>query len=822
MAYRIDDDENRIQDLKDKIDQLEVQTFSPEVVGRNESTRDTGIQTGDSAATNAYPLWMPIRDFGTIGNITLEILLNRVDGHVAKMTLNGDTDFAFSLPPGTDKMMQFVLDVTIDGTGGYTINLPGNLEPGSITIDNTANARTILKIQTTDGAVTYQAQDILATGGSSAGYDTIQEEGTAVTQRTIMNFIGASVTAVDNPGNSRTDITITSGASGTLSALTIDADKDWNAKKITNLGGITMAGDIDVAEFDLLRIDRAQFVESQGSLITVTDPTIYVSGGTANGNLVINNDTTKAIIFTHDNVIGLQETVSTLRKSRVNGLPILTIVREGTVPAVGTTIADIRGLFPRTTGGETLSSIISFTAEDIGDATHEGGMAFQIQQVDNQVIFMDFNDGKNDLIRIYKDFDFNSHDALKVDRLQFTENTGSLITPKDPTIYVSGGTANGNLVINNDTTKAIIFTHDNVIGLQETSTLLQKSGVDSNQFIRLVNTFSVPATGALGAFEISGVNDTPTQLTMAFFAGSIVQITSSGSGSAQIGVAIDGAQTDFIRVNDSDDGQISFLSDVNFKDNFIQFTERAKPTNPAADNGLIYVKDNGGISTPFFLDSAGTETSMIESASISNVIIQENSSVLVTDTGSNGLIAFTTDSVGRGTISSLGWAINNGNLAISASTGKISFNNGFSIENTNATTTTLAIPSSEILLIKVGTATRIQIDDNVTLNADNDDDLIFQHAGTTVGLFDGSNDNWKFNPANDVQLSPAKDVDLTPTNDIIMNPGGDIKVSDDLDMQGSATFDSGVALSSAPGGSPIGAWQIKIQGVTRKINVYSA
>ncbi len=55
-----------------------------------------------------------------------------------------------------------------------------------------------------------------------------------------------------------------------------------------------------------------------------------------------------------------------------------------------------------------------------------------------------------------------------------------------------------------------------------------------------------------------------------------------------------------------------------------------------------------------------------------------------------------------------------------------------------------------------------------------------------------------------------------------MNPGGDINVFDDLDMQGSSTLNSGVVLSSAPPGSPIGAWVIKIQGVSRKINVYSA
>jgi len=165
MAFRIDDDENRIQDLKDKIDQLEIQTFSPEVVARNESTRNTGIETGDSAALNPYPQWIPIRDFGTLGDLTLVVDLNRVDSHVAKMTLDGDTIFAFSFGPGTNKMMWFILDVTIDVVGGHAITFGNNIIPVSTSIDNTANARTVIRFTTTDGGVTYYAED-LTTGGT--------------------------------------------------------------------------------------------------------------------------------------------------------------------------------------------------------------------------------------------------------------------------------------------------------------------------------------------------------------------------------------------------------------------------------------------------------------------------------------------------------------------------------------------------------------------------------------------------------------------------------------------------------------------------------
>lgn len=74
-----------------------------------------------------------------------------------------------------------------------------------------------------DGANTLT---VAATG--STGYATVAEEGSALTQRATVNFIGRSVTAADNSGSSRTDVTIADfpivhavGNSGV--SLTLDA-----------------------------------------------------------------------------------------------------------------------------------------------------------------------------------------------------------------------------------------------------------------------------------------------------------------------------------------------------------------------------------------------------------------------------------------------------------------------------------------------------------------------------------------------------------------------------------------------------------------------
>lgn len=53
-----------------------------------------------------------------------------------------------------------------------------------------------------------------ASCSSISAYGTVQEEGASLTQRTTLNFIGSSITCVDNAGSSRTDCTVTGGGSG--------------------------------------------------------------------------------------------------------------------------------------------------------------------------------------------------------------------------------------------------------------------------------------------------------------------------------------------------------------------------------------------------------------------------------------------------------------------------------------------------------------------------------------------------------------------------------------------------------------------------------
>ncbi len=56
---------------------------------------------------------------------------------------------------------------------------------------------------------------ITGSGGGGSGYTTIESNGTALPHESILNFVGANVSIVDNPGNGSTDVTITTGSAFT-------------------------------------------------------------------------------------------------------------------------------------------------------------------------------------------------------------------------------------------------------------------------------------------------------------------------------------------------------------------------------------------------------------------------------------------------------------------------------------------------------------------------------------------------------------------------------------------------------------------------------
>lgn len=123
-------------------------------------------------------------------------------------------------------------------------------------------------------------------GGGATGYQTIEDEGSGLTQRTILNFLGAGVSCADNV--TKTDCTISGGGGGSWSDLT-----DPTAVTVFNSGAVAELfqlnftanyGATDVL-FDLKQLTGNPLAGSILAKLTVNDPDMtpfVISDGTNN------------------------------------------------------------------------------------------------------------------------------------------------------------------------------------------------------------------------------------------------------------------------------------------------------------------------------------------------------------------------------------------------------------------------------------------------------------------------------------------------------------------------------------------------------------
>lgn len=80
----------------------------------------------------------------------------------------------------------------------------------------------------------------------SGGYDTIQEEGSDLTQRAKLNFIGNAITAADDAGNARTNLTLSQSPSGSTSVV-------GTGRAVSTSEGVQGGGDLSADR--TLRLD---------------------------------------------------------------------------------------------------------------------------------------------------------------------------------------------------------------------------------------------------------------------------------------------------------------------------------------------------------------------------------------------------------------------------------------------------------------------------------------------------------------------------------------------------------------------------------------
>ena len=518
-----------------------------------------------------------------------------------------------------------------DGVGGRSLaSVDSAIKNGAnmdILLDKAANAKTMFKLVTLDGGVSYHAILIDLTT-LTGGYTTIQDEGSAVTQRATMNFIGPNVSVVDNPGSSRTDITISTG-SGALSTLTIDVTKSWLGFGIFDLGFVESNAPLNVGS-GFIRMGTGEEIRMRN--FDNTDDLVITSGVDA----VLN----EAIIF---QVAGGDAfTISAFDIDVVDN----DIIRTGDItPGAGAhQVGDSFDFYNQMHSQYFVPEGSAVITNRYGLAKNGNQLYVNFNDIDADAGFAIREEGIQQFLfsklfgNVYEFFigsdPFNSGEEYRIQlgensnssaRISFTEGIGN-----DLLLDRAGGSINQGVQIL-------------VNGLSAARFLSQEIKIFKNLNVNAVDLFNVvdiksnggggATTGNIGELiTADGGFDyfMRSRLTWDSDPDTFIQFSASGIALASddaISIAsVDsqlyattGPGTNFsffpnstlaVTIQDNavvhQDGIDLFLNG-----SFVNFQTIVTPATPSSSSGSMYAKDLSGSPTPFWLDSNGLESNML-------------------------------------------------------------------------------------------------------------------------------------------------------------------------------------------------------------------
>lgn len=174
----------------------------------------------------------------------------------------------------------------ITGTGSTATSITGRDASNDITNVSTSSELAltggILKLaqqSATTGQVLEWNGSAWAPGtddtGAGGGYATIQEEGSALTQRTVMNFVGSAATASDNAGSTRTDITFDDDVNALASLSTFgiivrNGTGTMVTRSLTGSSSITLSNSNGAAGNPVISVPTGGIAANELASTTVT------------------------------------------------------------------------------------------------------------------------------------------------------------------------------------------------------------------------------------------------------------------------------------------------------------------------------------------------------------------------------------------------------------------------------------------------------------------------------------------------------------------------------------------------------------------------
>ncbi len=149
-----------------------------------------------------------------------------VDDRVASLTVAGT---------GIAKTYDDINNTLTLSTPDNASNQKVNVRSGGTSVGTRKSlnfiAGTNVTLGVADDATNDEVDITINSSGGASGYATVQDEGTSLTQRGTINFIGAGVSVADDATNGKTNVTITSGSGATIDDTTASTTTVFSSSK---------------------------------------------------------------------------------------------------------------------------------------------------------------------------------------------------------------------------------------------------------------------------------------------------------------------------------------------------------------------------------------------------------------------------------------------------------------------------------------------------------------------------------------------------------------------------------------------------------------
>jgi len=400
-------------------------------------------------------------------------------------------------------------------------------------------------------------------------------------------------------------------------------------------------------------------------------------------------------------------------------------------------------------------------------------------------LFVTMNEGDDEQVDILKETDFNSNDVLAIDRLQISGGTTSATSVNDIVWYVD---ANSNLVSNTNAVGDWVWSSNNVIKMALTDSTLEKRNVTAPVF-QLYNT-RTEQVGTAGSISIlANTANTSTGVSMGFITADTEVETTDGSGSLKFGVNLNGTPTNLITINDSNSGDIEFFTDLDMNANALILDADGDSQIQAGTDDVMQFTTDSTVQ----LSLSNTST-VITQKTFFGGDVDLNANALILDADGDSKIQAGTDDVIQFTTGPTPTVQLSLGPTSTVITQKTFFGDDidmgandildlddiqFSISGQSITTDSagmlFTVPALDTYEFSItGSGIRLTLADDVTLDCETGDDILFKEAGTTVGEYSGGANGWLFNPTGDFTIDVGDDIFLEASGDIDIDTGEDI------------------------------------------------